>query len=409
MTEKNEDTLQKNILILCVDRDCDLGTKADVDTPLVGRASNLDAAVALALRDSEEADANAMFEAVSLYDRLLKDKKPSETFEVATITGTELGGVGADRKLVEELEEILKSFNASEIILVTDGYTDEAILPLIQSRVPVSSVRRIVVKHSESIEETAQLFSKYMKMLIQNPKYSRFALGLPGTLILIWIILALSNQSPYYYAITLLLIVSSFMLIKGFGVDRSAKNLYRWVKEYSPPPLPVQIGNYATIAGVLCLAVSVYSGYVGAISNVVPLPATTNGWITSLPKLSAYFLQGAVYIAVVGLCTALIGRAVRMYFAHDVRVLRNLVLIVSVAWSSVIVNGAADVLLSPAENLPNLIFYIIVGILIAIASVLVTLIIHRSAKGFFVQPQEKVDEFGDKAGVDEASSEKAAV
>jgi putative membrane protein len=397
MTEKNEDTQQKKILILCVDRDCDLGTKAGIKTPLLGRVANLDAAVALALRDSEEADANAMFEAVSLYDRLLKDKKPTETFEVATICGTELGGVGADRKLVEELVEILQSFDAHEIILVTDGYTDEAILPLIQSRVPVSSVRRIVVKHSESIEETAQLFGKYMKTLVQNPRYSRVVLGVPGTLILIWIALWAMNVPVLYYAISLLLIVSIFMLLKGFGVDRSAKNFYRWIKEYSPPPLPVQIGNYATIAGVLCLAVSVYSGYISAIDHVVPLPTTTNGWITSLPKLSAYFLQGAVYVAVVGLCAALIGRAVRMYFAHDVRVLRNVVLIVSVAWSSVIVNGAADVLLSPAENLTNLIFYIIVGILIAIASVLVTLIVHRSAKDFFTQPQEKVDEFGDKS------------
>jgi putative membrane protein len=230
MTEKNGDTQQKSILILCVDRDCDLGTKADIATPLIGRTANLNAAVSLALHDPEEADANAMFEAVSLHDRLMNDKKPNETFEVATICGTELGGVGADRKLVEELVAVLESFNAKEVILVTDGFTDEAILPLVQSRVPVSSVRRIVVKHSESIEETAQLFGKYMKTLVQNPKYSRIALGLPGTLIFIWIMLALFNVGVYYYAITLLLIVSTVMLIKGFGVDRSAKNFYKWPK-----------------------------------------------------------------------------------------------------------------------------------------------------------------------------------
>ena len=394
MIEKTGELNQRRILILCVDRDADLGTKAEIKTPLIGRAANLNAAVSLALSDPEEADANAMFEAVSLYDRLLKENKPGETFEIATICGSELGGVGADRKLVSELVTILESFKADEVILVTDGFTDEAILPLVESRVPVSSVRRIVVKHSESIEETAQLFGKYMKTLVQNPKYSRIALGLPGTLILIWIILALANVPVFYYLVTILLVVCSFMLIKGFGIDRSTKNFYKWAKEYSPPPLPVQIGNYSTIAGILCIAVSVYSGYSNALENISkPLPVDTAGWLSNLPSLSAFFIQGAVYLVVVGLCTILLGRAVRLYFARDVRVLRNAALIVSVAWSSVIVNGAADVLLSPSSGLQNLIFYIIVGVLIAIASVLVMLIVHRSYKGFFAETEEKADEF----------------
>ena len=108
-------------------------------------------------------------------------------------------------------------------------------MPLIESRVPVSSVRRIVVKHSESIEETAALFSRYFKMLFSEPKYSRIALGLPGMLILIWSILAILGQPVYYYAITIVLVLSSFMLIKGFGIDRSAKSFIKWIREYSPP------------------------------------------------------------------------------------------------------------------------------------------------------------------------------
>jgi putative membrane protein len=396
MTEETEGPKQKRILILCVDRDADLGTKAAIKTPLIGRTANLDAAVSLALKDPEEADANAMFEAVSLLDRLEKEKKPEEVFEVATICGSELGGVGADRKLVSELVKILDTFKADEVILVTDGYTDEAILPLVESRVPVSSVRRIVVKHSESIEETAQLFGKYMKTLVQNPKYSRIALGLPGTLLFIWVILAILQVPVFYYVITILLVASTFMLIKGFGVDRAAKDFYKWAKEYSPPPLPVQIGNYTTIAGILCIAVSAYSGYSSALNGVKePLPIDIGGWISLLPALSAYFIQGAIYLIVAGLCTVLIGRAVRMYFAHDVRVLRNAALIVSVAWSSVIFNGVAEVLLSPSVEFTNLIFYIIVGILIAIASVLVMLIVHRSYKGFFAESEEKSNEFSE--------------
>ncbi len=129
------------ILILCVDRDNDLGMKAGIKTPILGRKENIRAAATLALRDPEEPDANAMFEAVRIYDNLQKEaKEQEEAYEVATIAGSDLGGVGADRQLVAELTGVLSGFPATDVILVTDGYTDEAVLPLIESRVPVTSV-----------------------------------------------------------------------------------------------------------------------------------------------------------------------------------------------------------------------------------------------------------------------------
>jgi len=390
-TEQSE---QKKILILCVDRDGDLGAKAGIKTPLMGRKANLDSAVALALKDPEEPDANAMFEAVSLYDRLTDDKKSDEIFEVATICGSELGGVGADRKLVSELNSVLEYFKADEIILVTDGYSDEAVLPLVESRVPVSSVRRIVVKHSESIEETAALFSRYLKLLVENPKYSRIVIGLPGFLFFIWGILAYFGVVNYY-AIAILLVLGVFMLIKGFGIDRSAKDFYRWAKNYTPPPLPAQIANYTTIAGALCIAVSVYSGYTNSLGRVAPTPVDLGEWLGVLPVLSGYFLKGAIDLIVVGLATMLFGRGIRLYFEHDARVLRNAALIVSIGWSRWIFDGAADILISPALGYSNLIYSIIVGILITIASVLVILIIYRSAKNFFAPKEKVVDEFGE--------------
>jgi len=115
---------EERVLILCVDRDNDLGAKAEIKTPLQGREENLTAAVRLALRDPEEPDANAMFEAVRIYDRLRQESETPENYQVATIAGSELGDVGADRKLVSQLTEVLKTFPASDVILVTDGYSD---------------------------------------------------------------------------------------------------------------------------------------------------------------------------------------------------------------------------------------------------------------------------------------------
>ena len=64
MAESRELTPLEKILIICVDRDDDLGSKGDVRTPLIGRKAVLRAAVRLAIKDPEEADANAMFDAI---------------------------------------------------------------------------------------------------------------------------------------------------------------------------------------------------------------------------------------------------------------------------------------------------------------------------------------------------------
>jgi len=393
--EEAEEKEQKRILILCVDRDGDLGVKAAVKTPVVGREENLNAAVALALRDPEEPDANAMFEAVRIYDRLQSESKPEEIVEIATISGSELGGVGADRKIVAELSELLGSFSASEVILVTDGYSDETVLPLIESRVPVSSVRRIVVKHSESIEETAALFTRYLKMVMENPRYSRIALGLPGLLLLILGILSIFGL-VHYYLMAFILVLSVFMLVKGFGVDRAAKNLYIWAKEYSPPPLRVQISNFTAVAGVLCMVLSIYYGWTDAAKYVATIgPPDMAGWLSILPQIAGYFIKGSMDLIVVGICVVLLGKAIRLYFERDARLLRNAALIVSIGWSRWILDGTSDVLIRPEMGYEKLIFSIVIGILIGIASVLVILVIHRSARGFFEETEEQVEEFGE--------------
>ena len=70
-----------------------------------------------------------------------------------------------------------------------------------------------------------------------------------------------SIQAPFtIYGIAIVIVVGGFLLLKGFGVDKATKDFYKWARDYSPPSLPMQISNYTVIAGILCIAVSVYLG-----------------------------------------------------------------------------------------------------------------------------------------------------
>ncbi|MCP8318953.1 MAG: DUF373 family protein, partial [Candidatus Methylarchaceae archaeon HK01B] len=59
------------LLVLSVDRDDDIGVKAKVKTPVIGRDACIEAATKLSIADPEEADANAIFAAVKQYNELV--------------------------------------------------------------------------------------------------------------------------------------------------------------------------------------------------------------------------------------------------------------------------------------------------------------------------------------------------
>ena len=388
---------EEHVLILCVDRDDDLGVKAEIKTPLLGREENLTAAVRLALRDPEEPDANAMFEAVRIYDRLRQEVETPENYQIATITGSELGDVGADRKLVSQLTEVLKTFPASDVILVTDGYSDEAILPLIESRVPITSVRRVVMKHSRSIEETAALFSRYLKMIVENPRYSRIALGLPGILMILLGILSVFNLLVYT-GIAFLIVFGAILLVKGFGIDKVARGFYHWVREYSPPPLPVQIAGFSAVAGILLVLVGCYLGGISvadAIPELQPPPVELGQWLSYLPRLTGDFISGSILPFVIGICVLLSGRAIRWFFERDPRLWRTIVIVVVVAWSWTIFSQAAQVLIYPEEAVyvTGLVFTIITGVPLTVGIAFITFLLHRKYAAFFREKEEEVEEF----------------
>jgi putative membrane protein len=386
----------ERILVLCVDRDDDLGVKAGIKTPIIGRKANINAATTLALRDPEEPDANAMFEAVRIYDHLKKGTKvPPGEYQVATIAGSELGGVGADRQLVSELTEVLSAFPASDVILVTDGYTDEAVLPLVESRVPVTSVRRIVIKHSKSIEETAALFTRYLKILMENPRYSRILLGLPGILLIVLGILAMFNWLAYA-GIAFLIVLGTFLFVRGFGIDKATRNFYRWVREYSPPPYPVQIASFSAVAGVLLILVGCYLGGV-SVADVIPTlepPLTSPGqWLTHLPMLSGWFISGSMALIVIGICVLLSGRAIRWFFERDPRLWRTIVVVVVVAWSWPIFHQASQILIDPTFPSTGLVIAIIAGLPLTVVAFFATYLLRRRYAGFFREKEGEIEDF----------------
>src|SRR5579885_255852 len=168
------------ILVLCIDRDDDIGSKGGIETPIVGRDSCINAGTRLAIEDPEDADANAIFGAIKTYEELVS--KGYNT-EVAIVAGKENRGVEADEKISLEIQSILDKYPADAAVLVSDGEDDERVLPVIQSWLPVISVQRIIMRHSRSVEYSYAVLGRYIRMLAFDSQYSKFFLGVPGILL----------------------------------------------------------------------------------------------------------------------------------------------------------------------------------------------------------------------------------
>ncbi len=241
----------KNLLVICIDRDDDIGSKTGIKTPIVGRDNCINAGVNLALMDPEEADTNAIFAAIKIHEELLSKGNRSE---IALLSGVNKGGIDADQKIVSQLEDVLKVFKAEGAIIVSDGGDDELILPVIQSIIPIISVQRIVIKHSKSIEYSYAILGRYLKTLVFDPRYSRFFLGVPGAL-LIGSALAFLLDLGKYILPVITGILGIALIVRGFDIDKTLKS----ITKISSPSSYIRIFSF--VAGILIILASLQIGY----------------------------------------------------------------------------------------------------------------------------------------------------
>jgi putative membrane protein len=312
------------LLVLCVDRDDDVGTKAMVRTPVVGREACAKIASSLAIADPEEADANAIFAAIKVHDDIVRKGYASE---VAVVAGRFEGGVEADEKLRREMLQITDAYSADGVILVTDGAEDKEVLPILQGIIPVVSVKRVVIKHSAGVEETYEVLGRYLRMVIYDPRYSKFFLGLPGVLIFAWAILAFLGRITEATTISLGILGVAF-IIKGFNLDKHALSL-----AHIKPSGYVRL--FSALAAILSIAAGFFQGFarIGAMPEFAFVTADPGLFFRYGTKIFGEFLFESLNTIWIGLGLFfgggfLVGLIRRRRFA----VLRSTVALVALAF-----------------------------------------------------------------------------
>jgi len=288
-------TTANKLLVICIDRDDDLGRKTGIPTPVVGRDACIEAAQRLALEDPEDADSNSIFFAVKTYEDLVSKGYKAQ---VVTVTGVENRGVQADEKVASEIKSVLKKFSANGAVIVSDGEDDEMVIPVIQNIIPIVSVQRVVMQVSRTIEHSYAVFGKFLKLVMYNPKYSKFFLGVPGILLLIGGIGAVTGYNAEIFAVLISILGGAF-LIRAFDIDKAWAN---WAK-----PTPEGFTRMFTlITGLILIAASIPAG-IATVSTVYTSGNVEIANLLTNEVVVGQFVSGMIPFLWIGLGTIFVG------------------------------------------------------------------------------------------------------
>ena len=300
-------SVANKLLIICVDRDNDIGEKTGISTPVIGRDACIEAAQRLALEDPEDADSNSIFFAIKTYEDLVSKGYQAEVISVA---GVENRGVQADEKIIREVKQAMEQFTANGAVIVSDGEDDESVIPIIQTVVPIVSVQRVVMKVSRSVEYSYAVFGKYLKMIAYDSKYSKFFLGVPGILLLIGGIGAIFNITAEISAVLISILGGAF-LIRAFDVDKA------WTSWAKPTPDGF-IRLFTMVTGIVLILAAVPAG----ITTVEPSVIESEfkfAEIISDKVIMGYFVSGMLPFLWMGLGTIFGGMLFSNWFNRKQR------------------------------------------------------------------------------------------
>ncbi len=339
-------------LILNIDRDDDLGRKAKIKSPIIGIQDNVDAANKLGRADPEDSDLNAIFLAISTFEKM---KKAGDDVEIATLCGDMDVGIISDRQITKQLEYVILKTNAEEVILISDGAEDEYILPIVQSRLKISSIKRVNVKQSRELEDT---YYKILKLLDDDKVKKQFLLPI-ALILIVWAIFAIFDLAAGGFG-AILFTLGIYLMVRVFNWEKNISLVFHEIKSGL---FTGKLSFYTYIIAMVILAVSIFYAYNRITFNSEIL------W--ALPVLS--FLNDITWGIVTAVIIAAFGRVTDLYVREKKVIWSYWIIpfslfafgfIASAIFSSLYDSLLGEFTIDPFLT-PSFIGYVTVGILIA--------------------------------------------
>jgi len=233
-------------LVLCVDRSGGIDEVSGLSMPVVGWDAIQSLVIDIGVVDPEDSIINCLLEAL----RVTRDLQNSEADPVvAIVTGAGESLVNADRRLAQQVESLVNRYGVDSAIVVIDSASDEQVVPVIESRLTVDAVDRVVVRQAHDIQSTYYLLKQF---LADEELRTTFLVPL-GTALLIMPVLVL-QFSPTVAIAGLAALLGGVLLYKGLAIDEHLAEV----------PERIQTALYSGRVSVVTYAVGVGLAFIGA-------------------------------------------------------------------------------------------------------------------------------------------------
>ncbi|MFC4553096.1 MULTISPECIES: DUF373 family protein [Halorussus] len=233
-------------LVVCVDRDDDIGAKTGLETPVSGWEAVRSLVTDVGLADPEDSGVNCLLEAL----RVARDLRDGdEEVTVAVISGAADTMVGRDRAVAAQTDALIAEHDPDSAVVVIDSAQDERLVPVIESRIRVDAVDRVVVRQARDIESTYYLLKQFLA-----DEELRQTVLVPVGLALLAFPIVLMAFGPAIAISSITAVIGLFVLYKGLGVDEYLADLPAEVRDalYSGR---VSIVTYVVAAGLSLVGV----------------------------------------------------------------------------------------------------------------------------------------------------------
>jgi len=267
-------------LVVCVDRDGGLCPNG----PVVGWEAVLGLVTDIGVDDPEDSRVNCLLAALRVTRDLRDD---GEDAVVAVVSGFD-DGIASDRTIAEQTDTLVAGYAPDSAIVVTDSASDERLVPIIESRIRVDAVDRVVVRQSHDIHSTYYL----LKQFLGDEELRGTVLVPIGAALLAFPVLLLLADSVAVSLAAITAVIGVFLLYKGLGIDDFVAGLPRRIRDafYSG-----QVSLVTYVVGTGLAFVGVFAGAISAsaMGDVGELLLVLQFLFDSVPWFAAAALAAA--------------------------------------------------------------------------------------------------------------------
>ena len=198
-------------LVVCVDRTGDVSRKTGLRTPVAGWEAVQSLVTDMGVADPEDSGVNCLLEAL----RVTRDLRDGEDDAVVAAVSAEGDGVNADRSIAGQFDDLVARYDPDSCVLVVDSAEDERVVPIVESRIQVDAVDRVVVRQARDLESTYYL----LKQFLGDEEMRQTILVPVGIVLLVFPALMMVTGSLAVAAASITTVIGLFLLYKGLGVD----------------------------------------------------------------------------------------------------------------------------------------------------------------------------------------------